>query len=157
MIRSDVCVEHWLLSDKNHTGLLQLIAKWMFGNVNWYFLLTLQQKIQKTDLSGILKVMSIYNGIFLSYRFSLLHSCYNYSTLLFKVNLFGRVQNCVKRQLSLWKHYNWIGLSCYTYIHLAHPCAKDEYGQVKKALTKAIKKMFYYIRKSMATGRFPRV
>ncbi len=33
MIRSDLCVE-------NLTGLLQLMAKWMFGNVNWYFLLT---------------------------------------------------------------------------------------------------------------------
>ncbi len=32
---SDLCVEH-----KNLTGLLQLMAKWMFGNVNWYFLLT---------------------------------------------------------------------------------------------------------------------
>ncbi len=35
MIRSHLCVEH-----KNLTGLLQLMAKWMFGNVNWYFLLT---------------------------------------------------------------------------------------------------------------------
>ncbi len=34
MIRSDLCVEHWLLSDKNLTGLLQLMAKFMFGNVN---------------------------------------------------------------------------------------------------------------------------
>ncbi len=34
MIRSDLCVEHWLLSDKNITGLLQLMAKLMFGNVN---------------------------------------------------------------------------------------------------------------------------
>ncbi len=25
-------------SDYNLTGLLQLMAKWMFGNVNWYFL-----------------------------------------------------------------------------------------------------------------------
>ncbi len=35
MIRSDLCV-----SDKNLTRLLQLMAKLMFGNVNWYFLLT---------------------------------------------------------------------------------------------------------------------
>ncbi len=34
MIRSDLCVEHWLLSDKNLTELLQLMANWMFGNVN---------------------------------------------------------------------------------------------------------------------------
>ncbi len=27
MIRSDLCVEHWLLSDKDITGLLQLMAK----------------------------------------------------------------------------------------------------------------------------------
>ncbi len=27
MIRSELCVEHWLLSDKNLTGLLQLMAK----------------------------------------------------------------------------------------------------------------------------------
>ncbi len=27
MMRSDLCVEHWLLSDKNITGLLQLMAK----------------------------------------------------------------------------------------------------------------------------------
>ncbi len=27
MIRSDLCVEHWLLSDKNITGLLQLMVK----------------------------------------------------------------------------------------------------------------------------------
>ncbi len=34
MIRSDLCVEHWLLADKNLTGSLQLMAKLMFGNVN---------------------------------------------------------------------------------------------------------------------------
>ncbi len=54
MIRSDLCVEHWLLSDKNLTGLLQLMTKSMFGNVNWYFLLTLQQKIEITDLKPFL-------------------------------------------------------------------------------------------------------
>ncbi len=27
-------------ANKNLTGLLQLMAKWVFGNVNWYFLLT---------------------------------------------------------------------------------------------------------------------
>ncbi len=32
---SDLSVEH-----KNITGLLQLMAKWMSGNENWYFLLT---------------------------------------------------------------------------------------------------------------------
>jgi len=30
---------------KNLTGLLQLMGKWMFGNVNWYFLLTHYSKI----------------------------------------------------------------------------------------------------------------
>ncbi len=34
-IRSDLCVEN-----KNLTGLLQLMAKWMCGNINWYFHLT---------------------------------------------------------------------------------------------------------------------
>ncbi len=34
MIRSDLCVEHWLLSDKSLTGLLQLMSKLMFGHVN---------------------------------------------------------------------------------------------------------------------------
>ncbi len=34
MMRSDLCVEHWLLSNKNLTGLLQLMTKLMFGNVN---------------------------------------------------------------------------------------------------------------------------
>ncbi len=34
MIRPDLCVEHWLLSDRNLTGLLQFMAKLMFGNVN---------------------------------------------------------------------------------------------------------------------------
>ncbi len=45
----------WWWSDLKHlTGLLQLMAKWMFGNVNWYFLLTLQQKIEITDLKPFL-------------------------------------------------------------------------------------------------------
>ncbi len=34
MTSSHLCVEHWLLSGKNLTGLLQLMAKLMFGNVN---------------------------------------------------------------------------------------------------------------------------
>ncbi len=34
LIRSYLCVEHWLFSDKNLTGLLQLMAKCIFGNVN---------------------------------------------------------------------------------------------------------------------------
>ncbi len=33
------------LQNKNLTGLLQLMAKLMFGNVNWYFPLTLQLQI----------------------------------------------------------------------------------------------------------------
>ncbi len=53
MIRSHLCVEHWLLSDKHLTGLLQLMDKWVFGNVNWYTD-TLQQKIEITDFKYFL-------------------------------------------------------------------------------------------------------
>ncbi len=41
-------------ANKNLTGVLKWMAKWMFGNVNWYFLLTLQQKIIITDLNPCL-------------------------------------------------------------------------------------------------------
>ncbi len=49
MIRSDQ-ISVWSTGCcQTFTGLLQLMAKWMFGNVNGYFLLT-QQKIEITDL-----------------------------------------------------------------------------------------------------------
>ncbi len=47
MIRSDLCLEHWLLSEKNLFGLLQLTAKWKCKLI---FTGTLQQKIEITDL-----------------------------------------------------------------------------------------------------------
>ncbi len=55
MIRSDLCVEHWLLSDKNLTGLLQLMAKIYVWKCKLIFPTdTLQQKIEITDLKPFL-------------------------------------------------------------------------------------------------------
>ncbi len=88
--------------------------------------------IQIIDLSDILKViMSTYNGIFLSYRFSLL--------LLW---LFNIAVYLVRYKSSLRKHYNWISLSCYTYIHLAHVFLKMSVAESKQLSQKLWRKGF---------------
>ncbi len=72
-------MEHWLLSDKNLTGLLRFMAKLIFGHVNSYFLLThCRKKIEITDLKRILAgentsvliiLAPLYAYIFLAKRF----------------------------------------------------------------------------------------